>query len=176
MVDVARARKLAVRIREIVSTTLEMQVKDPRLGMVTITDAKVTPDLREATLYYTVFGDDVARQESAMALESAKGVLRSTVGKQTGVRYTPSLTFVADVVPETTGRLEALLAEARAADARVQEIASSAAPAGEADPYRTPRVVLEDDLDDDEDEGLDGLSGRDDQVDRQTDGTAGARA
>ena len=141
MVDVARARKLAVRIREIVAQTLEMQVKDPRLGMVTITDAKVTPDLREATLYYTVFGDDVVRQESAQALESAKGVLRSTVGKQTGVRYTPSLTFIADVVPETAGRLEELLAEARAADARVQEIASQAAPAGELDPYKAPRVI-----------------------------------
>ena len=86
MVDVARARKLAVRIREIVAATLEMQVKDPRLGMVTITDARVTPDLREATIFYTVYGDDVARADSARALESAKGVLRSTVGKQTGVK------------------------------------------------------------------------------------------
>ncbi|MCW2601645.1 MAG: Ribosome-binding factor [Frankiales bacterium] len=150
MVDVARARKLAVRIREIVAATLETQVKDPRLGMVTITDAKVTPDLREATVYYTVYGDDVARQESAMALESAKGVLRSTVGKQTGVRYTPSLAFMADVIPETTGRLEELIAQARAEDARVQEIASSAAPAGEADPYKAPRVADEDDLDEHE--------------------------
>ena len=140
MVDVARARKLAVRIREVVASTLEMQVKDPRLGMVTITDAKVTPDLREATLYYTVLGSDEERQSSAMALESAKGVLRATVGKQTGVRYTPSLTFVADIVPETAGRLDELLAQARAADARVQELASGAAPAGEADPYKAPRI------------------------------------
>jgi len=151
MVDVARARKLAVRIREVVAATLETQVKDPRLGMVTITDAKVTPDLREATLYYTVYGDDVARQESAIALESAKGVLRSTVGKQTGVRYTPSLEFIADIVPETAGRIEDLLAQARAEDARVQELASTAAPAGEADPYRVPR--LEEDADTDTDEG-----------------------
>jgi len=143
MVDVARARKLAVRIREIVAATLELQVKDPRLGMITITDAKVTPDLREATLFYTVYGDEVARADTAAALESAKGVLRSTVGKQTGVRYTPSLTFVADAIPETTGRIEDLLAAARAEDARVQELASSAAPAGEADPYRAPRVVEE---------------------------------
>jgi ribosome-binding factor A len=149
MVDHARARKLAVRIREIVSTTLETQVKDPRLGMVTITDAKLTPDLREATLYYTVYGDDVVRQESAQALESAKGVLRSTVGKQTGVRYTPSLEFIADVVPETAGRLEELLAQARAEDARVQALASGAAPAGDADPYKVPRVVVDDDEDED---------------------------
>ena len=140
MVDVARARKLAVRIREVVATTLELQVKDPRLGMVTITDAKVTPDLREATLYYTVFGDDRVRAESAAALESAKGVLRTQVGRQTGVRYTPSLAFVADVVPQTTGRLEELLEQARLADARVQELASAARPAGEPDPYRAPRL------------------------------------
>ena len=149
MVDVARARKLAVRIREVVAQTLEMQVKDPRLGMVTITDAKLTPDLREATLYWTVYGDATVRAESAAALESAKGVLRSTVGRQTGVRYTPSLTFVADVVPETAGRLEELLALAREHDARVQEIATAAEPAGEADPYRVPRVIEdgEDELD-----------------------------
>ena len=139
MVDVARARKLAVRIREVVAATLETQVKDPRLGMVTITDAKLTPDLREATLYYTVYGDATERAESAAALESAKGVLRSTVGRQTGVRYTPSLAFIADVVPETAAGIEMLLEKARAEDARVQEIASSAAPAGDADPYRQPR-------------------------------------
>ena len=148
MVDVARARKLAVRIREVVASTLEMQVKDPRLGMVTITDVKVTPDLREATLYYTVYGTDEDRQSSAMALESAKGVLRSAVGKQTGVRYTPSLTFVADVVPETAGRIDALLAQARLADAEVQALAEQARPAGDADPYRVPRAADETDLDD----------------------------
>jgi ribosome-binding factor A len=152
MVDVARARKLAVRIREVVSMTLEMQVKDPRLGMVTITDAKVTPDLREATLYYTVYGDEQERLDSAAALESAKGVLRKTVGQQTGVRYTPSLQFVADVVPETAGRLEELLAQARLEDARVHEMAERAKPAGDADPYRAPRAVADEDLDEAADE------------------------
>jgi ribosome-binding factor A len=145
MVDVARARKLAVRIREVVATTLELQVKDPRLGMVTITDAKLTPDLREATLYYTVLGDDRDRSESAAALESAKGVLRAQVGRQTGVRYTPSLAFIADIVPQTTGRLEELLEQARQADARVQELASVATPAGDADPYRAARTDADDD-------------------------------
>jgi ribosome-binding factor A len=145
MVDVARARKLAVRIREIVAATLEMQVKDPRLGMVTITDARVTPDLREATVYYTVYGDDTARQDSAMALESAKGVLRSTVGKQTGIKFTPTLTFVADHVPEHAANIDHLLEAARAEDARVQELASASAPAGEADPYKAPRRTEEPD-------------------------------
>lgn len=128
--------------------TLETQVKDPRLGMVTITDAKVTPDLREATLYYTVYGTDEERQSSAMALESAKGVLRKTVGQQMGVRYTPSLQFIADVIPETAGKIEDLLAQARAEDARVHAIAESAKPAGESDPYRAPRVEDPDESDD----------------------------
>lgn len=150
MVDVARARKLAVRIREVVSMTLETQVKDPRLGMVTITDAKVTPDLREATLYYTVYGTDEERQSSALALESAKGVLRRTVGQQTGVRYTPSLQFIADVVPETAGKIEDLLAQARAEDARVHSIAERAKPAGDADPYRAPRAEVGDDAEEDD--------------------------
>jgi ribosome-binding factor A len=141
MVDVARARKLAVRIREVVASTLELQVKDPRLGLVTITDARVTPDLREATLYYTVYGDEQARADSAAALESAKGVLRTQVGRQTGVRYTPSLAFVADVVPETAGRIDALLARARQADAELHALAEGARPAGDPDPYRSPRLV-----------------------------------
>ena len=145
MVDVARARKLAVRIREVVSMSLEVQVKDPRLGMVTITDVKVTPDLREATLYYTVYGDAAERESSAAALESAKGVLRSQVGRQMGTRYTPSLTFIADVVPETAGKIEELLAQARQADAQVHAMAESAQPAGDADPYRAPRADVEDD-------------------------------
>ncbi|HVM27944.1 MAG TPA: 30S ribosome-binding factor RbfA [Mycobacteriales bacterium] len=155
MVDVARARKLAVRIREIVASTIELQVKDPRLGMVTITDAKVTPDLREATLYYTVYGSDEERQSSAMALESAKGVLRSQVGRQTGVRYTPSLTFVADVVPETAGKIEELLAKARAADAELHALAEGAQPAGDPDPYRLPRAVDDGEADAAADRGAD---------------------
>ena len=139
MADAPRARTLAGRIREIVAATLESQVKDPRLGMVTITDAKVTPDLREATVYYTVYGDDEARQATAQALESAKGVLRSTVGRQTGIKFTPTLAFVADHVPEHAATIEDLLEAARAEDARVQELAAQAAHAGEPDPYRAPR-------------------------------------
>jgi ribosome-binding factor A len=135
--DPARARRLAVRIREIVASTLEMQVKDPRLGMVTITDAKLTPDLRDATLYYTVYGDDAARAESAAALESARGVLRTQVGRQTGVKFTPTLTFVADVVPEHAAQIDELLAVARAADAGLAQVRAGASYAGDPDPYRS---------------------------------------
>ena len=68
--------------------------------MVTITDVRVTGDLHDATIFYTVFGDETARADSAAALESAKGVLRSEVGRQTGVRFTPTLTFILDALPE----------------------------------------------------------------------------
>jgi len=137
MADVARARRLAGRIQEIVAVTLEHRVKDPRLGMVTITDTKITPDLREATVFYTVYGDEQVRAESAAALDSARGVLRSEVGRQTGVRHTPSLTFVADTVPETAARIEDLIDEAKTADAGLAKVREGAQYAGDPDPYRT---------------------------------------
>jgi ribosome-binding factor A len=139
MADVARARRLAGRIKQIVATGIETQVKDPRLGMVTITDVRVTGDLHDATLFYTVFGSEDERAASAMALESAKGVLRSEVGRQTGVRFTPSLTFVLDAVPQTAKQIEDLLAVAAEADAQVEAVRQGARPAGDPDPYRKPR-------------------------------------
>lgn len=144
MADPARARKLAKRIAQIVATAIEMEVKDARLQYVTVTDTKVTNDLHDATVYYTVRGETVDAepdlQTAAMALEKAKGVLRTRVGAGTGVRYTPTLTFVADTVPDTARHMEALLARARAQDAEVARSAAGARPAGEADPYREPRT------------------------------------
>jgi ribosome-binding factor A len=134
----ARARKLADRIKVIVAEMLEMRVKDPRLGFITITDARVTGDLGEATVFYTVYGSDEERAATAAALESAKGVLRSEVGKQTGVRRTPTLTFIADALPDTSKAIEDLLAVAAAADAEVHKQAAGAQYAGDADPYRHP--------------------------------------
>lgn len=136
MADAARARRLAKRIVQIVASGLEHEVKDPRLAMVTITDAKLTADLRDATVYYTVFGDQAEHEATAAALASATGVLRSRVGAQTGVRFTPTLTFVADTVPADAARLEELLEQAKDADAEVARLASNAAHAGDPDPYR----------------------------------------
>ncbi|MDT4892282.1 MAG: ribosome-binding factor [Pseudonocardiales bacterium] len=147
MSDAGRARRLAGRIKQIVATGIEMQIKDPRLGMVTITDVRVTGDLHDATIFYTVLGDENARQASAMALESAKGVLRSEVGRQTGVRFTPTLSFQLDAVPETAQQIQELLAVAAAADAELEAARRGARPAGDPDPYRKPRV--DDDVDDD---------------------------
>ena len=139
MVDQARARRLAKRIAKIVASALEHEVKDPRVAMVTITDAKVTGDLRDATLYYTVLGDETDRSACAAALASATGVLRSLVGAGTGVRFTPTLTFVPDAVPDTARQVDELLAKARERDAEVARLAAGARPAGDPDPYRQPR-------------------------------------
>lgn len=137
MTDAARARRLADRIREIAADTLEWRVKDPRLGFVTVTDARVTADLRDATVFYTVYGDEQARADSAAAIASATGVVRAEVGRQTGVRFTPTVTFVADVVPDSVRQIDELLARAQAADEQVHAIAAGASPAGDPDPYRS---------------------------------------
>ncbi|MCU1657547.1 MAG: Ribosome-binding factor match [Pseudonocardiales bacterium] len=139
MVDAPRARRMAGRIKQIVATGIDTQVKDPRLGMVTITDVRLTGDLHDATIFYTVLGDAAAHAESAVALESAKGILRSEVGRQTGVRFTPTLTFALDSVPDTAKHIDDLLAVAAEADARVEEARRDARPAGDEDPYRKPR-------------------------------------
>ena len=146
MADAGRARRLAGRIKQIVATHLEAHVKDPRLGMVTITDVRVSGDLHDATIFYTVFGDATAQADSAAALESAKGVLRSEVGRQTGVRFTPTLAFVLDSLSDDARHIEELLAVAAKADAEVEAARRGKAPAGEADPYRKPRVI-DDELD-----------------------------
>src|SRR5882672_10930016 len=107
---------MSVRVREIVADVIERQIKDPRLGMVTVTDARMTPDLREATVFYTVWGDDIVRTHTAHALESAKGVIRSAVGRGTGLKHTPSLAFILDAMPENARHIEDVLDRARMAD------------------------------------------------------------
>src|SRR5689334_16399700 len=141
MADPARARRLAKRISTIVASAIEFEIKDPRLAGVTITDAKVSGDLHDATLYYTVFGrsleDEPDYAGAAAALDSANGVLRTKVGASLGVRFTPTLAFVRDTVPDTANKLEELLARARAADEDLARVRQGAKHAGDADPYRS---------------------------------------
>lgn len=132
----ARVRKLADRIKVIVAEALEMKVKDPRLGFVTVTDTRITGDLHDATVFYTVLGGEEEQAATAAALESAKGVLRSEVGRQTGLRYTPTLTFVADAVPENARHIEVLLQQAARSDAEVADRATDAVYAAGPDAYR----------------------------------------
>jgi ribosome-binding factor A len=141
--DAGRANKLADRIAKIVAEMLERRVKDPRLGFVTVTDAKITGDLREATVYYTVYGSADDQAGTAAALKSATGLIRSEVGRQTGLRHTPSLSFVRDTLPEGAKHMEELVARARAADEALAQAREGAQPAGDPDPYRAPAEAAE---------------------------------
>ena len=134
--DAARARRLGEAIAQIVAEMLERRIKDPRLGFVTVTEARVTGDLREATVFYTVYGSDSERAESAAALASAAGLIRSEVGRQTGLKHTPSIAFEPDTVPDAARNIEELVARARVADAAVAAAREGASPAGDPDPYR----------------------------------------
>ena len=131
-----RVVKLADQIKVIVAEMLERRIKDPRLGFVTVTDVRLTGDSREATVFYTVLGSEAERAGTAAALHSATGLIRSQVGKQLGMKFTPTIEFVQDAVPENARQIDDLLAQARSTDARVAEQAAGAAYAGEADPYK----------------------------------------
>ena len=128
--------KVAEKIKVIVAEMLERRIKDPRLGFVTITDVRLTGDGREGTVFYTVLGDEQALADTAAALESARGLIRSTVGKQLGMKFTPTIAFVLDAVPETATQITEALARAKAADEAVAAQAATASYAGDADPYK----------------------------------------
>jgi len=152
MADAARAAKMADRIKEIVARRLERGVRDPRMGFVTITDVKVTGDLQHASVFFTVYGSDEERADSAAALKAATGMLRTEVGKHLTARLTPSLEFIPDGIPENALLIDSLLQEAAARDAEVESLAKSAQYAGDEDPYVKPRVIDEDDEDEDGDD------------------------
>lgn len=131
-----RNAQLSDRIKSVVAAMLERRVKDPRLGFVTVTDVRLSGDNQHASIFYTVMGDETARADTAAALTSATGLIRSEVGKQLGVRHTPSIEFFLDAVPETAREIEDLLAKARALDEAVAAQAAAAQYAGDPDPYK----------------------------------------
>lgn len=141
MADNPRANRLAKRIQTIVATALERQVKDRRVEYITVTDTRVTGDLHDATVYYTVRGatldDEPNYDQAAEALHRARGQLRKIVGDELGVRFTPTLSFELDSVPEASARMEELLAKAKARDEELAQLKKDAKPAGEANPYKT---------------------------------------
>jgi len=141
-----RAAKVADRIREVIAKRLEKGLRDPRMGFVTITDVRVTGDLQHASVFYTVYGTEEERTDTAAALKAATGMLRTEVGRNLNTRLTPSLEFIPDAIPENAAAIESLLIEAKERDNEAAALASNAHYAGDADPYVKPR-----DLDDDED-------------------------
>lgn len=148
-----RAAKVADRIKEVIARRLEKGLRDPRVGFVTITDVRVTGDLQHASVFYTVYGTDEERADTAAGLKAATGMLRTEVGKNLNTRLTPSLEFIADAIPENAASIEQLLREAAERDNEARAQAANAAYAGDEDPYVKPREYDdEDDDDDDEDD------------------------
>jgi ribosome-binding factor A len=154
-----RVRKIADRIQVIVAEMLERRIKDPRLGFVTVTDVRVSGDTQQASVFYTALslGEEPADLAgTAAALESAKGLIRSEVAKQLGMRHAPSIEFFHDALPESARHIDDVLAKARAQDEAVAAVATGATYAGEADPYKKPRADEDDELDEPFETGLDG--------------------
>jgi ribosome-binding factor A len=129
-----RVRKVADRIQVVVAEMLERRIKDPRLGFVTVTDVRVSGDTQQASVFYTVLGEVEQVAASAAALESARGLIRSEVAKQLGMR-------------DTARHLDELLARARESDAAVAAASAGATYAGDADPYRKPNEPADDETD-----------------------------
>ena len=145
MVDHARARKLAERIKVLVAEALERAVKDPDLGFVTITDVKVTPDLQHAKIFYTVYGSEAEKAQSTEIIERNKGLIRREVGRGLSIRLTPTIEFESDEIPVIAAHLNDMLNEAKTRDAEVQALAQTAEFAGEANPYKEPKSQEDDD-------------------------------
>jgi ribosome-binding factor A len=133
-----RVRRIADRIQVTVAEMLERRIKDPRLGFVTVTDVRVSGDTQHASVFYTVLGEEEQATASAAALESAKGLIRSEVGKQLAMRHVPTLEFIRDALPGDARHIEDLLEQVRESDAAVAASAAGAQYAGDADPYRKP--------------------------------------
>jgi len=131
-----RALKVADRIKEVVAAALETRVKDPRLGFITLTDVRITGDLQQASIFYTVLGDGAAQADTAAALASAKGMLRAEIGHALGLRITPTLEFFPDGLAETASAMNDVLSQARKADEELAKLRKSAKPIGDADPYK----------------------------------------
>ena len=104
-----RIRKIQEFIKQEVSRIILQELKDPRLGFVTVTDVRITGDLREATVYVSLFGSDEEKKNTLAALAKANGFIRSEVGKRLGIRYSPQIGFKEDQSLDYGMKIEKIL-------------------------------------------------------------------
>jgi ribosome-binding factor A len=109
----SRGERVAELIQQEISQLLIRGLKDPRIGLLTITGAKVSPDLREAWVYYAVHGEAKERRDAQEGLEAARGFIRREVGRAVRLRLTPELHFVFDEAIERGDRIEQLLRQVK---------------------------------------------------------------
>ena len=104
----ARMRRVDEAVREVLGAAVS-DLKDPRIGFVTVTDVRTSPDLRRARVYVSVLGDDAARAATLDGLSSAHGVLQGRVARELRMKRTPTLDFVYDDTAERADRLGRLM-------------------------------------------------------------------
>lgn len=136
MADHNRAARLAQRIKVILAEAIQKTIKDDRIDNVTITEAKVTNDLQQATVYYTVFGDEETIEHAHQAMEENRGLLRREMGRGLNIRLVPTLELIRDTVPEKAAQLEEALRAAKERDAQLAAQRENASYAGDEDPYK----------------------------------------
>ena len=105
----ARMRRVNEVIREVLGAAIATDLKDPRIGFVTVTDVDTSPDLRAARVYVSVLGDETEREQTLDGLRSAHGFLQSKIGSEMRIKRTPTLTFHYDESVERGARLSSLL-------------------------------------------------------------------
>jgi len=104
-------------MRQEISNMLQRDLKDPRLGFATVTDVRVSGDLQHVQVYVSILGDDLSRRQTMEALESARGYVRSEIGRRVQLRLTPEITFAYDDSIERGARLLRLISEVRSEEA-----------------------------------------------------------
>jgi ribosome-binding factor A len=110
---VERMRRVDEAIRQVLADALAGELSDPRIGFITVTDVKTSPDLRAARVFVSVLGDEDARADSLAALGSAHGLLQGRIASQLRLKRTPTLEFVYDSTTDRALRVESLLREHR---------------------------------------------------------------
>lgn len=128
-----RIARVNEQIRRELTALLQTEVRDPRIGMVTITAVQTTPDLYHAKVYYSVIGSDDERASAAEGLNAASGFLRTEIGRRMHIRRAPELHFTYDATLQHAMRIEQLLQEARAATGSHAEGQADAVPGDQND-------------------------------------------
>jgi ribosome-binding factor A len=108
-----RQRRVQELLVHEISDIVRRELKDPRVGFVTITDAEVTPDLRHARVFFSVLGDDTQKADTATALNRAAGFIRGEFARRAQMRYVPDLRFEFDASVERGARISQLLEQVR---------------------------------------------------------------
>jgi len=111
--DYQRSDRVGDLLVELIAELLRKDIRDPRVGPVTITAAKVSKDLRHARIYFNLFGDQENKQEVLTGLASANGFIRSKIGKQLKLRFVPTIDFVYDESQDEAQRIEDLLKQVK---------------------------------------------------------------